>query len=176
MIRLLARMLIALVLAASAPASAEVRIHFHSFDGSLMSGRYPHAFVVLDGTLGASGKTVNENYGFSARTISPAVLAGPVEHKVMREKPKRIAQTSRHFSLTLTDEQYRRIVNEVRAWAKAPGKHYDLEKRNCIHFVGRMAQLAGLRVEYPASMLRNPKRWLNHIAALNPQLKAAPVP
>lgn len=175
MTRLLTRFLLLLALMWSAPALAEVQIHFHSFNGSVLFGRYPHTFIVLDGTLQATGERVNENYGFSARVAGPAVLAGPVEHMVMTEKQKNIPNTNRHFSMTLTDGQYRRIVAEVRAWQNAPGKYYDLEQRNCIHFVGRMAELLGLKVDYPSDMLRRPKRWLNHITALNPQLGARPL-
>lgn len=175
MLRTIARLVALLALAWSAPALAEVRLHFHSFNGSVVFGRFPHAFIVLEGTLDDTGTVVNENYGFSARVASPAALSGPVEHMVLAEKPKNIPKTNRHFTVTLTDDQYRRIVHEVRAWAMAPGKYYDLDKRNCIHFVGRMAELAGLRVEYPEDMLRRPKKWLNHITAINPQLGARPL-
>jgi hypothetical protein len=163
--------LIALVWAG--PALAAVQIHFHSFNGNVFWGRYPHTFVVLQGTLDATGERVNENYGFSAREVTPAILSGPVEHMVLAESENNIGKTNRHFSITLSDAQYRRIVREVRRWKTYPGAYYDLETRNCIHFVGRIAQLAGVRnVNYPADMLRRPKTWLNHIARLNPELDA----
>jgi len=175
MLGLLKRLVLVLALALPGPVLGEVRIHFHSFNGSVMFGRYPHTFIVLEGTLEETGAVVNENYGFSARAVSPAVLRGPVEHIVFTEKPEQIRRTNRHFTLTLTDAQYRRIVAEVEAWRSAPGKHYDLDTRNCIHFVGRMAELLGLKVDYPADMLRRPKKWLNHIAALNPRLGVRPL-
>ena len=161
-------------LAWSHAAFAEVKMHFHSFNGSVLVGRYPHAFVVLEGTL-SDGTRVNENYGFSAEKTTPAILNGPVKHAVISEKPKTIPKTNRHFTMTLTDAQYRKIKSEVAAWRNAPGKYYDLEKRNCIHFVGKMAQIMGLKVEYPQKMLRRPKKWLNHITALNPSLGAKPL-
>lgn len=175
MIALGKRILLVLALLWAGPALAEVKLHFHSFNGSVLMGRYPHTFIVLEGTLEESGKVVNENYGFSARSTGPAVLSGPVEHMVLVEKPKQISKTNRHFTLTLTDQQYHRIVAEVQAWKNAPGKYYDLDNRNCIHFVGRMAELLGLNVEYPADMLRRPKRWLNHIVTLNPALGVKPI-
>ena len=172
--RLLLRL--ALTLAAltawAAPAHAEVKVHFHSFNGSLFFGRYPHAFVVFEGTLDDTGERINENYGFSARSASPAVLAGPVAHMMYIETAKYIRSTNRHFTITISDATYRRMKQEVIAWRDAPGKYYDLDHRNCIHFVGRIAELGGLRVDYPQSMLRKPKAWLNHIAELNPQLHA----
>ena len=56
-----------------------------------------------------------------------------------------------------------------------PGKYYELDTRNCIHFVGRIAELGGLTVAYPRKMIRKPKQWLNHVTSLNPQLGATPV-
>ena len=174
--RSLVRLMLALAALAawSVPAQAEVQVSFHSFNGSFF-GRYPHAFVVFEGTLEATGETVNENYGFSARTAGPNVLMGPTEHGIYTEKPRYIRTTNRHFTVTVSDATYRRMKQEVIAWRDAPGKYYDLDTRNCIHFVGRIAELAGLRVDYPSDMLRKPKRWLNHVAQLNPQLGARPI-
>jgi hypothetical protein len=173
MLRALKRLVLILALLCGAPALAEVQIHFHSFNGSVLWGRYPHTFIVLDGTLEASGAVVDENYGFSARRVSPAILSGPVEHMILAESTKNIAKTNRHFSITLTDEEYVRVLKLVQSWMDAPGAFYDLEKRNCIHFVGEIARLIGLEVDYPQELLRRPKKWLNHIAARNPQLGAA---
>lgn len=172
--RLITHLLALLAFAWSGAAMADVQIHFHSFNGSVLFGRYPHTFIVLEGTLD-DGQVVDENYGFSARQATTAVLRGPVEHMVLAESEKSVRNTNRHFTMTISDAQYRRIITEVRAWQDAPGKYYDLETRNCIHFVGKMAQILGLRVEYPEDMLRRPKKWLNHITRLNPQLGARPL-
>ncbi|MEO0062088.1 MAG: hypothetical protein RLZZ08_648 [Pseudomonadota bacterium] len=170
--RLIAGWLLALALLwLPAPAQAEVQVHFHSFNGSMFAARYPHTFVVFEGHL-ADGTPVNENFGFSARSASPAVLAGPVAHMIYIEKPKWVQATNRHFSVTVSDATYHRLRAEVAAWQNAPGKYYDLNHRNCIHFVGRIAELVGLKVDYPHGLLRKPKAWLNHIATLNPQLGA----
>ena len=154
------------------PAMAEVELSFHSFNGSVLFGRYPHTFIVMEGTLEETGEAVSENYGFTAKKVSPAVLRGPVYHEISIEKPKYLKKTNRHFTMTISDKQYLQIVAEMRKWRDAPGKFYDLDTRNCIHFVGRMAEIIGLKVEYPEDMLRRPKKWLNHITALNPQLGA----
>ncbi len=173
--RILFRLVLTIAaLTAWAPAQAEVEVSFHSFSGSFF-GRYPHAFVVFKGTLDGTGAVVDENYGFSARTAGPAVLAGPVAHGIYTEKPRYIRTTNRHFTITVSDATYRRMKEEVIAWRDAPGKYYDLDTRNCIHFVGRIAELAGLRVSYPSDMLRKPKAWLNHVITLNPQLGARQV-
>lgn len=157
------------------PAAAAVKVHFHSFDGSVLIGRYPHTFIVLDGTLEATGETINANYGFSALKITTKMLNGPVKHKIVVEPSKYVKSTNRHFSITITDSQYHNIIARIEAWKNAPGEYYDLDKRNCIHFVGSIASLLNLRIEYPESMLRRPKKWLNHIALLNPQIGARPI-
>ena len=172
--RFLALFLMACALLWSLPAAAQVLLSFHSFNGSTFAGRYPHTFIVLEGSL-ADGTPIAENYGFSAKSVTPAILMGPVTHEIYSEKRRYIDTTNRHFSVPLTDAQYWQIRREVDAWRDAPGKYYDLNTRNCIHFVGAIARIVGLTVDYPKGMLRKPKRWLNHIAALNPQLGAAPI-
>ncbi|MXP44202.1 hypothetical protein [Allopontixanthobacter sediminis] len=175
MIRFLTLLLSLASLGWSLPAAAAVTMSFHSFNGSVLLGRYPHTFVVLQGTLDSTGQAVNENYGFTAKSVSTRILSGPVEHDISIEPPKYITSTNRHFSVKLTDAQYNQVVAEMKAWRDAPGKYYSLDSRNCIHFVGRMAQIVGLKVDYPQNMLRKPKKWLNHITGLNPQLGAKPI-
>ena len=88
------------------------------------------------------------------------------------EPQKYVTSTNRHFAVRLTDAQYRQAVAEMQAWRDAPGKFYSLDDRNCIHFVGKMAQIAGLKVDYSKKLLRKPKNWLNYITGLNPKLGA----
>lgn len=175
--RALLRLLLVLAALAAwpAPAQARVEVTFHSFSGSFLSGRYPHAFVAFDGTLDDTGEVVHSNYGFSARSAGPGVLAGPVAHGMYTEQEKYIRTTNSHFTIAVSDATYRRMMAEMAAWRDAPGNYYDLDHRNCIHFVGRIAELGGLRVDYPSPMLRHPKAWLNHVAELNPQLHARPI-
>ena len=168
----LVRMLIAaFALATSLPATAQVLLSFHSFNGSMMGGRYPHTFVVMEGTLEADATPVNENYGYTSVRVTPAILSGNVDGTIHVEKPKYIQTTNRHFTVPISDAQYRAIVDEVRAWRDA-GKVYNLDTRNCIHFVAKIAQLAGIRAEVPQNLTRRPRAWLNLIGRLNPQLGA----
>ena len=81
------------------PAMAQVMLSFQSFNGSMFGGRFPHTFVVLQGTLDATEAKVEENYGYSAKSATPAVLAGPVEAIVMTEKLKYVTTTNRHFTV-----------------------------------------------------------------------------
>lgn len=169
MVRIFRTALLLLALGWSSFAAAAVDITFHSFNGSVLAGRYPHTFVSMEGTL-ENGTPVKENFGFSAKRASLAVLNGPVEHMILVEEEKWLRKTNRHFTLSMTDEQYRKVSALVEAWRNAPGKYYDLETRNCIHFVGEIAKIMGLKVNYPDKLLRKPKSWLNYITTLNPQL------
>jgi hypothetical protein len=153
------------------PAFANVSVSFHSFNGSMFFGRYPHTFVVFDGTL-QNGQKIHENFGFTAKSVSPAVLSGPVVGEIWTEQEKWIARTNRHFTVTVDDATYRKMRAEVDFWGHHPGKFYDLDHNNCISFVGKIAEMAGLKVDYPKDLMRKPRAWLNHIAALNPQLHA----
>ncbi len=159
-------------LAVSAPASAQVKVSFHSFNGSIFGGRYPHTFVVFEGTLDSTGETVSENYGFASKKVTTAILRGPVEHMVISEEPKYITSTNRHFTIPVSDKTFHAMKAEIVRWREAPGKFYDLKTRNCIHFVGKLAAMVGLKVEFPKKYLRKPKAWLNHVTRLNPKLGA----
>jgi hypothetical protein len=154
------------------PAAAKVEVEFRSFNGSMFFGRYPHTFVIFKGTLDGTGQAINENFGFTAKHVTPAILTGPVEGEIWIEEAKWIAKTNRHFAVTVDDATYHKMRAEVEFWDKHPGKVYNLDSNNCIHFVGKMAQMVGLKVDYPKDLLRKPRAWLNHIAALNPQLHA----
>ncbi len=172
MFRYLAALAALCALAFAQPAFAQVRLSFHSFNGSYFGGRYPHAFIVLEGTLDESGQAINENYGYTAISVTPAILAGNVAGTVHSEKPKYLTSTNRHFTVPISDAQYHAIIAEMRLWRDAPGKVYNLDRHNCVHFVARMAELAGLRAEVPESLVRRPKAWLNLITRLNPGLGA----
>ena len=171
MVRIVRTAVLLLALAWSSIAAAAVEITFHSFNGSIFAGRYPHTFVSMEGTL-ENGTQVKENFGFSARKANLAVLRGPVEHVILVEEDKWLTKTNRHFTLTMTDRQYGEVSALVEAWRNAPGKYYDLETRNCIHFVGEIGRIMGLDISYPKKLLRKPKSWLNHITGLNPHLGA----
>lgn len=157
------------------PALAQVTVHFHSFNGSVFVGRYPHTFVVFEGTLDATGERIDENFGFSAISALEAMSGEPARHEVVVERPQQVARTNRHFSVPLTDAAYRTLRAEVEAWRNHPGRYYELDRRNCVHFVARLAQLAGLTVDVPQNLVRRPKAWLNYVTRQNPQLGAVEI-
>ncbi len=165
------------VIAAAIPmiADAHVLVSFRSFNGSLFGSRFPHTFIELSGTLDRDGRTIHENYGFTAATISTAILRGPVPGTIDVEDQKYLATTNVHFTVPISDAQYTAIRAEVTRWRDAPGRSYDLQTHNCIHFVARIAEIVGLTVAIPADMVKRPKAWLNYITTLNPQLHARPI-
>ena len=90
----------------------------------------------------------------------------------MIEKAKYLTSTNTHFTVPVTDAQYHAIIAEMHAWRDAPGKAYSLDHHSCVHFVARIAEIAGLHVDVPQNLVRRPKAWLNYITRLNPQLGA----
>jgi hypothetical protein len=156
-------------------ALAQVALTFHSFNGSVFGGRYPHTFISLEGTLEDTGEPVRENFGYTAVKVSPAILSGSVAGKISSEEDRYVSSTNRHFTLRLSDAQYRAIREEIARWASEGGKQYNLNSRNCVHFVARIAIMAGLSADVPANMVKRPKAWLNYITRRNPQIGAAEI-
>jgi hypothetical protein len=173
--RLIAQVMALVLVALPLPAAAQVMLTFHSFTGSYFIGRFPHAFISMAGTLDESGKRIDENYGYTAKHLSTKILSGNVEGTIMIEKPKYLTSTNRHFTVPISDAQYHTIVAEMIKWRDAPGKAYNLDHHNCVHFVAAIAHIAGINAPVPQEMVRKPKQWLNYVTALNPQLHAQPV-
>lgn len=161
-----------LLLLTPVQALAQISLTFHSFNGSMLGGRYPHTFISLEGTLEDTGEQVRENFGYTAVKISPAILTGSVAGKISSEQDRYVSSTNRHFTLRLSAEQYRAIRAEIAKWAGEGGKNYNLNTRNCVHFVARIAIMAGLLADVPANMVKRPKAWLNYVTRRNPQIGA----
>lgn len=155
----------------AAPAQAAVEIAFYSRE--LGGNNFPHAFVSLEGVVDSTGERVDTSYGFTARAISPAILFGSVAGEVLVEGERQIARSDRQFALTLSDAQYRAVMAVVERWRTRAQPSYNLNRRNCVHFVAELAAAVGLRVETPARLMKRPRSFLQHIRALNPSLAAA---
>lgn len=169
----LSRLLLALLLllGLAGPALAAVEIAFYSRE--LGGNNFPHAFVTLKGTVDSTGEQVDTSYGFTAKAITPALLLGSVAGEVVVEGERQIARSDRQFAFALTDDQYRAVMAVVEAWRTRPQPSYNLNRRNCVHFVGELARAAGLRVEAERRLMRRPRSFLEHVRSLNPQLAAA---
>ena len=149
----LLHLLVALLLslAVALPAQAAVTITFWSHE---LGNSFPHAFFTLRGVPDAGGAPVDVNYGFTAKSVTPAILMGPVAGKLDIAKPGYIAGSTAQFSLALTDAQYADILALVALWG-GPGEEsrYRLNTHNCVHFVQEAARRAGLTdLERPGLM------------------------
>ena len=160
---------LAIFIAACFPrlAMAEITVSFYSHD---FGSSFPHTFIVAKGTLDRGG-AVDANYGFTAKSVTPAILMGSVIGVVEAAKPNYIASSDRQFAVTVNDSQYDAMMVLIEEWRTLPGKSYNLNKRNCIHFIGAIAERLGLKVVYDPKLMKKPKSFLVSVMALNPQLK-----
>jgi hypothetical protein len=163
------RFLLLTVLLLPLPAQAEVVVSFYSRE---MGTRFPHAFVLVKGSLDRGG-LVDKNYGFTAKTVTPAILMGSVTGEVSSVSPEYLAKSEKQFSLKISDAQYDALMAHVAKWKALPGKSYNLNKRNCVHFVGEAARVVGLDVVIDPKLIKKPKSFLLSIVARNPRLKGS---
>lgn len=164
--RLLAFLLLFLLF--QSPAAAAIEIAFYSRE--LGGNNFPHAFVVLTGTVDATGERVDTSLGFTAHSVTPAILLGSVRGEVQIEGPRQIARSDRQFALILSDERYAAVMATVERWRGARQPSYSLNRANCVHFVAELARAAGLRVEHAERLMKRPRSFLIHVRALNPGL------
>jgi hypothetical protein len=161
-------MLASLLLFCFASAQAAVTVSFYSHD---FGDRFPHAFIVMKGTLDATGAAVDANYGFTAVSVSPAILFGSLKGKVESSKPDYIANSDRQFDVVVDDATYARILAKVAEWRDRKQPSYSLNRRNCVHFVMELAEVAGLKVNRRSRLFKKPKSFLQEVRALNPELR-----
>lgn len=149
------------------PASAEVSATFYSHD---FGDHFPHALVKLKGMVDSTGEVVDTNYGFTAVNVSPAILMGSVKGMIETKDAKYISKSNAHFTLKLSDAQYAQLVALVAQWRTMPGKSYNLNNRNCVHFAMEAAALLGLNVNRQSKFFKKPKSFILEVMKLNPGL------
>ena len=157
---------LAALLVATSPARADVAVTFYSHD---FGKNFPHAFFVMKGELD-SGEKVDTSYGFTAVNISPGILWGSVKGKVETPKPKYIEQSNPHFTVTVGDEGYRRLMAVVTKWRNMPQKSYHLNKRNCVHFASEAIAALGFQFNSKTKNWKKPKSFMIEVLGLNPGL------
>ena len=162
--RLFALLAAAVLALAAAPGWAAVSITFYSKE---LSTSFPHAFVILEGTPDRGGPRIKEDYGFSAKTISPAILWGKVKGEVLNDHTDSyVGASDRHFTLTLTDSEYDQIMAVVERWRRAKQPSYDLDKANCVHFVGAVAASIGMQVD-TSRLIKKPRAFIEALTQRN---------
>jgi hypothetical protein len=163
--RLLAVFAALLIAAWSLPATAAVRITFYSKE---LGTTFPHAFVTMDGTLDRGGQRIEVDYGFTAKSVTPAILFGAVKGEVVSDNGKSYNRASdKHIIMTLSDADYDKVMGVVARWRALPQPSYDLDKRNCVHFIADVAASLGMQVELPKKLVKKPKSFLNLLTETN---------
>ena len=150
------------------PARAEVIVSFYSHD---FGDRFPHAFVVLRGKIDATDEVIDANYGFTASSVSPAILFGSVKGEVQVSKPDYIAKSDHQFDVIVDDATFARLITKVAEWRDRKQPSYSLNKRNCVHFVMELAEAVGLKVNRKSKLFKKPKSFLIEVKELNPKLQ-----
>ncbi|WEK42328.1 MAG: hypothetical protein P0Y64_13115 [Candidatus Sphingomonas colombiensis] len=147
------------------PAHAGVVITFWSHE---LGNHFPHAFFTLRGVPDAGGAPVDLNYGFTPKSISPAILFGAVKGRIDIAKLSYIEGSDAQFSLELNDAQYASILRLVDEWDEKKGDGtYLMNTRNCVHFTQEAARRAGLSGLEQPDLMKKPRSFLKAVAAAN---------
>lgn len=161
MIRYLLGFLAALVLPLAA-AHADIDVRFYSRD---LGEVFPHTFFEVEGP-----GVPKRNYGFTAKTISPAILWGPVAGEILEVEPSYIAKSDHQFTVRASDAQYAQLMALVEQWRTKKSPSYDLYKANCVSFVADAVRLLGLKTNPNTRFKGKPKSFLIEVMKLNPGL------
>lgn len=147
------------------PAQAAITMTFWSHE---LGNEFPHAFFALRGVQDAGGAPVDVNYGFTAKSLTPAILFGTVQGRLDLATPSYMRRSDVQFSLVLTDAQYAAVLALVREWGETGDTRYNLNRRNCVHFVQEAARRAGLSGTDQPALMKKPRSYLRAVAAANP--------
>lgn len=147
------------------PAQAAVTITFWSHE---LGNSFPHAFFTLRGVPDSGGAPVDTNVGFTAKSVSPALLMGPVAGRLDIAKPSYVASSDAQFSVVMTDAQYIAVLRLVDAWSEGKSDSvYRLGDHNCVHFVKEAAGLVGLSALHQPRLMKKPRSYLKAVLAGN---------
>lgn len=163
LLRLIALLLLCLGFAL--PAQAAVTITFWSHE---LGNSFPHAFFTLRGIPDSGGAPVDTNAGFTAKSVSPALLMGPVAGKLDIARPSYIAGSDAQFSVVMSDAQYVAVLRLVDAWSEGkPDSVYRLSDHNCVTFVKEAARIVGLTGLDQPKLMKKPRSYLKAVQATN---------
>ena len=155
----------AFLLGLAAPASAAVEITFWSKE---LGDSFPHTFITLEGTPDRGGPRIEEDYGFTAKTISPAILWGRVGGEVITNHTESyVKHSNRHFTVALSDAELDRVMAVVARWRALKQPSYDLGKANCVHFVSELAAAAGMNNAVRKGLMKKPRSFLEDLSRIN---------
>ena len=156
-----------LLLFAAAPARADIEVSFYSHEAGV---ELPHAFFNIDGTV--RGKPVKGSWGFTPRSITPAILWGAVPGRIDRTDAPFISKSQRHFAVRVPEDRYDQFMALIQRYDTKPGSTYYMNTRNCVHFVSEALQIAGLKVVADPKLMKRPTAFLRSVMATNRGLPA----
>jgi hypothetical protein len=166
-------LLLWLALALPTVARADVTVTFYSHDMEALGMRaFPHAFFTVKGMLARGGPAIDTNYGWTPKSTDAALFAKTQGFVETKDTPY-IARSRRHFSVTVPDATYDRLMALIASWRTRGPKGYDLGNANCISFAGAAAQTVGLKVAFPQNLMKKPKLFLDMVFRDNAALFAA---
>jgi hypothetical protein len=146
-------------------AQAAVTITFWSHE---LGNSFPHAFFTLRGIPDAGGAPVDTNVGFTAKSVSPALLMGPVAGKLDIAKPGYVAGSDAQFAVIMSDAQYEAVLRLVDAWSEGkPDSVYRLSDHNCVTFVKEAARIVGLTGLDQPKLMKKPRSYLKAVQVEN---------
>lgn len=145
-----------------APAAVQITFLSKEFGAS-----FPHAYVALQGAVDRSGEKIDANYGFTATHVSPAVLMGSVQGEVMSVDRDYMSKSDRHFTITLSDSEYDRVMEIVERWRTLQQPSYNLNRQNCVFFVAHVAAALGMKAETPGALMKKPRSYLEMVVRTN---------
>ena len=149
---------------AAVPAKAAVTITFWSHE---LGNSFPHAFFSLRGVPDAGGAPVDTNVGFTAKSVSPALLMGPVAGELDIPKPGYVSGSDAQ-SVVMSDAQYVAVLRLVDAWREGmPNSVYRLSDHNCVTFVKEAARIVGLTGLDQPKLMKKPRSYLRAVQAEN---------
>ena len=148
-------------------APAKVTLTFYSRE---FGTYFPHAFIRITGaTDAAPDKVIDANYGFTAKSLTPGLLTGPVTGEILAVDATYIQHSDSHLSLVLSDEQYDQVLAIVQKWRDLPQPSYDLNHVNCVFFVGDVARALGMTVDdSQPKLMKRPRSYVINLIRLNP--------
>ena len=147
-----------------APADAAVEIRFYSKE---LGASFPHAFVELEGQDDRTGEKVQANYGFTAKALTPAILMGSVTGDVMSVSASYVRSSDLHFSFVLTDAEYDKVKATIEKWRQLKQPSYNLNRQNCVFFVGDVAASLGMRADTPKALMKKPRSYSEFLVTSN---------
>ena len=155
---------IAFIALAAIPAQARVTVTFWSYENG---GDFPHAFFTVHGTPDRGGRPAQGAWGFTPKSVTPAMLLGNVGGKIDYTTKKYVARSIAHFSAPVSDAQYDSLLRLVGEWGEKGNNSYNINRRNCVHFVAEAMRRSGLRVVEDKKLIKKPRSFTRSIAALN---------